>query len=86
VILVAGFAAIWLLRRRPGLSFALAASMMWLASPVAVLHTPALMLVAFAPLAWPMVRGGFAHDGAAAGPKPDLDPGPTRRAAAAFRP
>jgi alpha-1,2-mannosyltransferase len=56
VILVGGVAAIWLLRKRPGLSFAIAAAMMWLASPVAVLHTPALILVAFAPLAWPMAR------------------------------
>jgi len=58
LILVLGVAGIWLLRRRPGLSFALAASMMWLASPVAVLHTPALILVALAPLAWPMPKPG----------------------------
>jgi hypothetical protein len=56
VILVGGIALIWLSRQRPGLSFAIAASMMWLASPLAVLHTPALILVAFAPLAWPMAR------------------------------
>jgi len=57
VILVAGVVAMWVLRRRPGISFAIGASLMWLASPVTALHTPALVLVALAPLAWPMARG-----------------------------
>jgi len=69
-ILVSGLAAMWLLRRRPGLSFAIGASLMWLASPVAVMHTPALMLVALAPLAWPMARG-LAAGGAPRPPTPE---------------
>ena len=56
-ILVVGVAAMWVLRRRPGLSFAIGAWLMWLGSPIAVLHTPALVLVSLAPLAWPMARG-----------------------------
>ena len=56
VILVAGVGAMWALRRRPGISFAIGASLMWLASPVASFHTPALMLVALGPAAWPMAR------------------------------
>jgi hypothetical protein len=68
-ILVAGIAAMWLTRRRPGLSFAIGAVLMWVASPIASLHTPALVLVAFAPLAWPMARD-LARRGAAASPEP----------------
>jgi hypothetical protein len=79
VILVGGLAAMWLTRRRPGLSFATGAVLMWLASPIASLHTPALVLVAFAPLAWPMARG-LARRGAAAPPEPAT---PTPAAAAA---
>jgi alpha-1,2-mannosyltransferase len=56
LILVSGIGAMWALRRRPGISFAIGVSLMWLASPVASVHTPALMLVALAPLAWPMAR------------------------------
>jgi hypothetical protein len=55
-ILVTGVAAMWATRRRPGVSWALGAILMWLVSPVASLHTPALVLVAIAPLAWPMAR------------------------------
>jgi type IV secretory pathway TrbL component len=47
----------WVLRRRPGISFAIGVSLMWLASPIASVHTPALLLVALAPLAWPLARG-----------------------------
>jgi alpha-1,2-mannosyltransferase len=54
LILLGGFAAIWIGRRRPGVAWAIGASMMWLASPVASIHTPALLLVGLAPLAWPM--------------------------------
>jgi len=57
VILVSGVAAMWVLRRWPGISFALGAWLMWLVSPVASIHSPAIVLVALAPLAWPMVRG-----------------------------
>jgi hypothetical protein len=56
LILIFGISAMWILRRRPGVSFAIGASLMWLGSPVASLHTPALMLVALAPWAWPMTR------------------------------
>lgn len=56
LILVLGVGAMWAVRRRPGLAFAIGASLMWLASPVASVHTPALMLVALAPAAWPMAR------------------------------
>ena len=56
LILIFGIAAMWILRKRPGISFAIGASLMWLGSPIASLHTPALMLVALAPWAWPMAR------------------------------
>jgi hypothetical protein len=68
VILVSGIGAMWVLRRRPGISFAIGASLMWLASPIASVHTPALLLVALAPLAWPMSR-------AIVGGKPDSSVG-----------
>ncbi|MGA2512443.1 MAG: glycosyltransferase family 87 protein [Candidatus Limnocylindrales bacterium] len=68
VILVVGIGAMWVLRRRPGLSFAIGAALMWLASPVASVHTPALLLVALAPQAWPMAR-------AVAGGKPQSSGG-----------
>ena len=53
-ILLAGALAMWASRRRPGLSWAIGAQLMWLGSPVIAIHTPALALVAIAPLAWPM--------------------------------
>ena len=70
VILVLGVAAMWLTRRRPGLSFAIGAWLMWLASPIASLHTPALILVALAPVAWPLARG-LGGRGAEAGTPPE---------------
>lgn len=72
VILVSGAIAVWALRRRPGLAFAVGAWLMWLGSPVSSLHAPALVLVSLAPLAWPMARG-IAGRGAASpegGPVP----------------
>jgi hypothetical protein len=53
-VLLGGAALMWATRRRPGISWSIGASLMWLASPVVALHTPALALVAIAPLAWPM--------------------------------
>jgi hypothetical protein len=54
VILVGGAALMWLVRRRPALAWSIGALLMWLGSPVADLQTPALALVALAPLAWHM--------------------------------
>jgi len=65
--LLGGAVAMWMTRRRPGVSWVIGALLMWLASPVAALHTPALALVAIAPLAWPMTRGW-------AGGRPGLNP------------
>jgi len=56
-VLLGGAAVMWATRRRPGVSWATGALLMWLASPVVALHTPALAFVAIAPLAWPMARG-----------------------------
>jgi alpha-1,2-mannosyltransferase len=53
-VLLGGAAAMWATRRRPGVSWATGALLMWLASPVVALHTLALALAAIAPLAWPM--------------------------------
>jgi alpha-1,2-mannosyltransferase len=53
-VLLGGAVLMWTTRRRPGISWSIGASLMWLASPVVALHTPALSLVAIAPLAWPM--------------------------------
>lgn len=53
-VLLGGAAVMWATRRRPGVSWATGACLMWLASPVVALHTLALALVAIAPLAWPM--------------------------------
>jgi hypothetical protein len=55
-ILLGGVGAMWAARRRPGVSWAIGALLMWWVSPVVSLHTPALALVAIAPLAWPMAR------------------------------
>jgi hypothetical protein len=57
VVLVLGVAAMWAFRRRPELSWAVAAVLMWLASPVASLHSPVVLFVALAPVAWPMICG-----------------------------
>lgn len=54
MILVGGAVLMWLARRRPALAWSIGALLMWLGSPVADLQTPALALVALAPLAWPM--------------------------------
>jgi hypothetical protein len=56
-ILIGGAVLMWVTRRRPGVSWAIGALLMWLASPVVALHTLALALVAIAPLAWPMAAG-----------------------------
>jgi hypothetical protein len=56
-ILIGGAALMWATRHRPGVSWAIGALLMWLASPVVALHTLALTLVAIAPLAWPMATG-----------------------------
>ena len=52
-LLVTGAASMWATRRRPGLSWAIGALLMWIGSPTVALHTPALLLVALAPVAWP---------------------------------
>lgn len=57
VVLFGGCALMWATRRRPAVAWAVGALLMWLASPVVALHTPALALVAIAPLAWPMAHG-----------------------------
>jgi alpha-1,2-mannosyltransferase len=54
LILAGGAGLMWLLRKRPAAAWAVAALLMWLGSPVADLQTPALALVALAPLAWPL--------------------------------
>ena len=56
-ILLGGAGIMWATRRRPGVSWAIGALLMWLGSPVIARHTLALALAAIAPLAWPMVRG-----------------------------
>jgi hypothetical protein len=73
VILVSGIGAMFVMRRRPGVAFAIGASLMWLASPIASVHTPALLLVALAPLAWPMARAiaGGEPDSSVGTPGPD---------------
>jgi hypothetical protein len=53
-LLLGGCAVMWATRRRPGVSWATGALLMWLASPLVALHTLALVLVAIAPLAWRM--------------------------------
>jgi hypothetical protein len=69
-LLVSGIAAMWFTRRWPGVSFAIGAVLMWLASPIASLHTPALVLIAFAPLAWPMMARSHSGRGSATPPEP----------------
>jgi hypothetical protein len=54
LVLIGGVTAMWCCRRQPGVAWAIGPVMMWLGSPVASVHTPALLLVALAPLAWPM--------------------------------
>jgi hypothetical protein len=56
-ILLGGVAVMWATRRRPGVTWAVGALLMWLASPVVAIHALALVLVAIAPLAWPMAPG-----------------------------
>lgn len=56
IALLVGIGSMWFLRRRPNLAFSIGASLMWLGSSVASLHSPALMLVALFPVAWPMAR------------------------------
>ncbi len=51
-ILLGGVAAMWAARHRPGLAWAIAAFLMWFGSPVVAVHTPALAVVAIAPIAW----------------------------------
>jgi len=70
-LLVAGAAVIWVFRDRAGLSWAISALLMWIVSHVASLHTPALLLVALAPVAWPIASrrngGREASPGGSAG-------------------
>lgn len=72
-ILFGGVVLMWATRRRPAVAWATGALLMWLASPVVALHTPALALVALAPLAWPMAGGWTGeHAGVDTGrPTPD---------------
>jgi hypothetical protein len=80
-VLLVGAALMWATRRRPGISWSIGALLMWLASPVIALHTPALALVAIAPLAWPMASAAAGRRGAApddaSPPELSVNPGQT---------
>lgn len=52
IVLIGGAALMWAVRKRPALAWSIGALLMWLGSPVADLQTPALALLALAPLAW----------------------------------
>jgi hypothetical protein len=56
ISLVLGIGSMWILSRRPRMAFAIGASVMWLGSSVASVRTPALMLIALFPVAFPMAR------------------------------
>lgn len=68
VSLVVGTLSVWLLRARPGASWAASIVTMLAASPVVNVNWFTLLLVALAPLAWPM-------DGNGARPPGDYRPG-----------
>jgi hypothetical protein len=55
--LVIGFGAIWFLRERPGLAYAVAVVTMLLGSPVVNVNWFTVLLAALAPVVWPMGRG-----------------------------
>lgn len=61
MILLGGAVLMWVARKRPALAWVIGALLMWLGSPVADLQTPALALVALAPLAWQMTRSQGAN-------------------------
>lgn len=71
ILMVGGVALMWAVRRRPGLAWAVGALLMWIASPVVAIHTPALALVAIAPVAWPMARAMAGHSQAPASTPPE---------------
>src|SRR5687768_7333974 len=54
IALVAGFVAIWLLRERPGLAYAVAVVTMLLGSPVVNVNWFTVLLAALAPAVWPL--------------------------------
>jgi hypothetical protein len=54
---VVGLAAIVLLRRQPALGFGICGALLWLGSPAAAAHTPALLLAALSPLIGRSSRG-----------------------------
>jgi hypothetical protein len=54
IALVAGFVAIWLLRARPGLAYAVAVVTMLLGSPVVNVNWFTVLLAAMAPVVWPL--------------------------------
>ena len=60
VALVAGFAAVWLLRGRPGLAYAVAVVTMLLGSPVVNINWFTVLLAALAPVVWPIADGAAA--------------------------
>jgi hypothetical protein len=54
VLLVAGFLAVWVLRSRPGVAYAVAIATMLAGSPVVNVNWFSLLLACLAPIAWPM--------------------------------
>jgi hypothetical protein len=83
--LVIGFIAIWLLRHRPGLAYAVAVVTMLLGSPVVNVNWFTVLVTALAPMVWPMAHSSMPardphKDGAATGPAltgtDDVVPGP----------
>jgi hypothetical protein len=63
VALVAGFAAIWLLRARPGLAYSIGVLTMLFGSPVVNINWFTVLLAALAPAVWPL-SGDLPTDGA----------------------
>jgi hypothetical protein len=61
IALVIGFVAIWLLRDRPGLAYAVAVVTMLLGSPVVNVNWFTVLLTALAPAVWPLDQGANAE-------------------------
>jgi hypothetical protein len=53
IIVAAGLAVVVLLRDRPGLSFAITIALLAVGTPVVNIGSPAILIAALAPLAWP---------------------------------
>jgi hypothetical protein len=54
LVLLVGFASMFVLRSRPRMTFAIAAVLLVAGSPSVAFHTPALLLTALTPVAWPV--------------------------------